>query len=131
MISNEAQNGKMAYTATELLGDLYKSVFSTTIQGRPLNVIEKATQKGFIDALIIAADRNEVTKEKKSLDNENESFNSTKIYSGLKRVSESVSIKRGTLLRIERLMKSRLTSTDEATRYHYEDMLLRIDKSLR
>lgn len=131
MISNEAQNGKMAYTATELLGELYKTVFSTTIQGRPLNVIEKATQKGFIDALIIAADRNEVSKEKKSLDNENESFNSIKLYSGLKRVSESVSIKRGTLLRIERLMKSRLTTTDEATRYHYEDMLLRIDKSLR
>lgn len=131
MIANEAQNGKAAYKATDMMDDLYKSIFAKTIQGAPLSIVEKATQKGFIDALIIAADRNEVSKEKKSLANGSISFTSDLVFSGPKRVSESVSIKRGVLLRIERLMKSRLANSDETTRYHYEDMLLRIDKSLR
>lgn len=131
MIVNETMNGKEAYTASELMDDLYKAIFAKTIQGRPLSITEKATQKGFIDALIIAADRNQVSKEKKSLTNDSVNLKSELIFSGPKRVSESISVKRGTLLRIERLMKSKVTNADEETRYHYEDMLLRIDKSLR
>lgn len=133
MIANEAQNGKLAYTASELLDDLYKAIFVKTIQGASLSIMDRATQKGFIDALIIAADSREVSKEKKSLNNNNEAtnFSSILVFSGPKRISESVSIKRGTLLKIERLMKSKLTSTDAVTRSHYEDLLLRIDKALR
>ncbi len=131
MVANEAQNGKDAYTASELIDELYKSIFAKTIQSRSLEMIEKATQKAFIDALIIAADRNEVSKEKKSLDDKSVNFKSDLIFSGPKRISEAVSIKRGILLRIERLMKSKLATANEATRYHYEDMLLRIDNSLR
>lgn len=131
MIANEAQNGKLAYTVSELLDDLYKAIFAKTIQGRSLSIMDRATQKGFIDALIIAADSKEVSKEKKSLNNDAANFSSTLVFSGPKRISESVSIKRGTLLKIERLMKSKLTSTDTVTRSHYEDLLLRIDKALR
>lgn len=129
MIANETQNGKAAYPASELLSDVYDAVFDKTIKGLSLTVAERAVQKSFIDALIIAADRGEVSKEKK-IKNEDINFDSTKIYTGPKRISEAISIKRGTMLRIERLMKSKL-ATDQATRYHYEDMLLRIDKSLR
>lgn len=131
MITNEAQNGKDAYTASELVNDLYQAIFAKTIQGASLSVIDRATQKGFIDALIIAADRNEVSKEKKSLMDNSINFSSELIFSGPKRVSDAISVKRGILLRIERLLKSKLSVADEATRYHYEDMLLRIDKSLR
>ncbi len=132
MIANEVQNGIKAYRASELMEDLYQSIFAKTVQGKPLTVIEMATQKGLIDALIIAADRNEVSKESKSLDKETiPAFSSEAIFSGPKRASEAISVKRGLLLRIERLMKAKVTGADPNTRYHYEDMLLRINKSLR
>lgn len=132
MIANEVQNGRRAYTASELMNDLYQAIFAKTTQGRPLSVMEMATQKGFIDALIIAADRNEVSKENKGLAADTATkFSSEQIFSGPKRASEAISVKRGILLRIERLMKAKLARADQASRYHYEDILLRIDKSLR
>jgi hypothetical protein len=131
MIANEVQNGEKAYTASELMDDLYKAIFAKTIRNVSLDAIEMATQKGFIDALIIAADRNEVSKEKKSLTEQSNSFSSNLIFSGPQRASEAISVKRGILLRIERLLKSKVEKAGQSTRYHYEDMLLRIDKSLR
>ena len=133
MIDDEMQNGGNAYSASEFMNDLYQAIFKKTIKGLPLNVIDMATQKGFIDALIIAADRNAASKE-----NVNNSMvmksdltpESTKIFSGPKRASDAISVKRGVLLRIRRLMKMKLLHADFASRYHYEDMVLRIDKSL-
>jgi hypothetical protein len=132
MIANEVQNGTKAYRASELMEDLYQAIFAKTLQGKPLNAVEMATQKGLIDALIIAADRNEVSKENKNLDREAQpAFSSEAIFSGPKRASEAISVKRGLLLRIERLMKAKAAGADTNSRYHYEDMLLRINKSLR
>lgn len=131
MVANEVQNGKQAYTAAELMEDLYNAIFAKTKQNSALNIVEMATQKGFIDALIIAADRNEVSKEKKAINDHPRNFSSDLLFSGPKRTSEAISVKRGILLRIERLLKSKVATADQSTRYHYEDMLLRIDKSLR
>jgi len=131
MIANEMKNGKQAYTASELMDDLYKAIFAKTIQNQTLDIMEMATQKGFIDALIVAADRNEVSKVKKGLTNNTDKFSSELIFSGPQRASEAISIKRGTLLRIEQLLKSRLKTGNQPTHYHYEDMILRIDNSLR
>lgn len=132
MIANEVQNGTKAYRASELMEDLYQAIFAKTLQGKPLNAVEMATQKGLIDALIIAADRNEVSKENKNLDRDAQpAFSSEAIFSGPKRASEAISVKRGLLLRIERLMKAKVADADTNSRYHYEDMLLRINKSLR
>lgn len=131
MVANEVQNGKQAYTASELMEDLYNAIFAKTKQSSALTIVEMATQKGFIDALIVAADRNEVSKEKKAIDDHSVNFSSDLLFSGPKRTSEAISVKRGILLRIERLLKSKLALADQSTRYHYEDMLLRIDKSLR
>nr|WP_320059075.1 zinc-dependent metalloprotease [uncultured Bacteroides sp.] len=131
MVANEVQNGKQAYTASELMEDLYNAIFAKTKQSSALSIVEMATQKGFIDALIVAADRNEVSKEKKAIDDHSVNFSSDLLFSGPKRTSEAISVKRGILLRIERLLKSKLALADQSTRYHYEDMLLRIDKSLR
>ena len=96
-----------------------------------VNGIRSATQKGFIDALIVAADRNEVSKEKKTLNDNPARFSSNLIFSGPQRVSEAISIKRGILLRIEQLLKTRVVTAEQSSRFHYQDMLLRIDKSLR
>jgi len=130
-VANEVQNGKQAYAASELLDDLYKAIFAKTRLNSPLSVMEMATQKGFIDALIVAADRNEVSKEKKTLNDNPTGFSSNLIFSGPQRVSEAISIKRGILLRIEQLLKTKVATAEQSSRYHYQDMLLRIDKSLR
>lgn len=130
MVSNEAQNGEQAYKASALLSDLFKSLFAKTKHRKSLSVVERATQKAFIDALIIAVDRSAVSKEKKTL-NESKNFATELIFSGPKRISEAISLKRGILLEIEKLLKRRKNNGDRATRYHYEDLLLRIDQSLR
>lgn len=130
MIANEIENGKNAYTATALLDDLHNGIFSKTIKTLPLTIQERATQKAFVDALIIATDRAEISKEKKSWQADN-AIASTLIFSGPKRASEAISIKRGELLRIQKLLTERKNSTDTATRYHYEDILLRIKYALK
>ena len=43
---------------------------------------------------------------------------------------DAISVKRGELLRIKKLLQSRLGTSDTATRYHYEDMILRINTAL-
>lgn len=51
--------------------------------------------------------------------------------SQLNRISDAISVKRGELLRIKDLLQSRLgTSADVATKYHYKDMILRINTAL-
>ena len=47
--------------------------------------------------------------------------------SQLNRISD---VKRGELLRIKKLLQNRLGTSDTATRYHYEDMILRINTAL-
>ncbi|MDO5607214.1 MAG: zinc-dependent metalloprotease [Capnocytophaga sp.] len=129
MTANELENGAKAYTALEMLNDLYRGIFANTLKNKPLTIEERATQKAFVDALIIAADRAEISKEKKSLD-ESKNFASTPIFSGPKRISEAVSLKRGILLKIQKELKSKKNTKDTETRYHYDDILLRIRYAL-
>ena len=46
------------------------------------------------------------------------------------RVSESVSVKRGELLKVLKLVESRRSTGDEATRNHYEDLIVRVKEAL-
>lgn len=46
------------------------------------------------------------------------------------RVSDAISVKRGELTRVLKLLKQRATSGDAATRYHYEDIIMRINTAL-
>ena len=48
----------------------------------------------------------------------------------LNRISDAISVKRGELLRIKKLLQNRLGTSDTAARYHYEDMILRINTAL-
>ncbi|MDQ2177878.1 zinc-dependent metalloprotease [Marinifilum sp. D714] len=51
-------------------------------------------------------------------------------YATSNRVSDVVSVKRGELMRIRDLLRNRLTIYDEATKFHYQDLLLRIEEAL-
>jgi hypothetical protein len=51
-------------------------------------------------------------------------------YGTSNRVSDDASVKRGELLRIRALLKKRLKWGNDATRFHYQDLLLRIEEAL-
>lgn len=52
-------------------------------------------------------------------------------YGGqVNRISDAISVKRGELLRIKKLLESRRNTSDTAARYHYDDMILRINTAL-
>jgi len=51
-------------------------------------------------------------------------------YATSGRVSDVVSVKRGELMRIRDLLRNRETIYDEATKFHYQDLLLRIEEAL-
>ena len=48
----------------------------------------------------------------------------------INRVSDAISVKRGELLRIKDLLQNRLNTQDIATKYHYRDLILRINTAL-
>ncbi|PKQ63808.1 metalloprotease [Labilibaculum filiforme] len=51
-------------------------------------------------------------------------------YATMNRVSDDVSVKRGEMLRIKDLLTNRLKIADEATRFHYQDLILRIEEAM-
>ena len=158
MLENERINGFRAYKATDLMNDLYKGIFKNTIRNKKLDVYERASQKGLVDALLIAVNRGSIKIDKRRLHNHNHanscscSSHSNRmpmlcdyhkryvsktdnhivgrnlIHAGAKRVGDDVSLKRGTLFKIKKLLKSRLKVKDDLTRYHYMDLISRIDK---
>ena len=156
MLENEAVNGKKAFTAVELMDGLHRSIFATTERGALPDVMTRALQKNFVDALITAAAESEGVKiNKKLMDNHflldnqiplcscdehaHRTLDSDRMGarrelnfygSQLNRISDAISVKRGELLRIKDLLQSRLGTSDVATKYHYKDMILRINTAL-
>lgn len=153
MLENEHRNGKDAFTAVELTDMLYKGMFKPTINGAVPNVRERLQQKNYVDALIIAACEKEGLKDgilltetymsmhnsltpdlcchnhalgEQTCGSRKVNFSSTQAN----RVSDAISIKRGELMRIRALLKSRSNISDRTARYHYQDMLMRINSAL-
>ena len=61
---------KKAFTAVELMDGLHRSIFATTERGALPDVMTRALQKNFVDALITAAAESEGVKiNKKLMDN--------------------------------------------------------------
>ena len=157
MIENESVNGKKAFTVVELMDGLHKNIFGITERGGIPNVMERSLQKNFLDALLTAAAEPEAVKINKKIANEHFLLDHTTPFcscyaaeqralrqedrmgaprvlnfygSQLNRISDAISVKRGELLRIKKLLQNRLGTSDTATRYHYEDMILRINTAL-
>ncbi len=158
MYQNEWENGDQAFTAVEMMDMVHQSLFRKTIAGQKLNVMERSLQKSLLDALITAAAESEGVKINKSLVEEEEGNAGLSGLSGLfglsgcysdsgsldssaprtlditmkqvSRTSDAISLKRGELLRILRLCKSKANTGDTATQMHYDDMALRIQTAL-
>ncbi|MFA6834026.1 MAG: zinc-dependent metalloprotease, partial [Bacteroidaceae bacterium] len=156
MLENESINKKKAFTAVDLMDMLHKGIFKTTEQGQLPDVMTRNLQKGFVDALITAAAEAEGVKINNKLTNYHflfdnqlpacscdeiayKSYNNSKMGAGrtldfygsqLNRISDAISVKRGELLRIKKLLERRVNTTDIATQYHYQDLILRINTAL-
>lgn len=156
MLENELKNGKKAFTVVEMMDKIHNSIFATTIKGGTPDVMERNLQKGFLDALITAAAESEGVKINKQLTATSGNpylFHHTpwcshdefaieqaermgarrelSFYGGqVNRISDAISVKRGELLRIKKLLESRRNTSDTAARYHYDDMILRINTAL-
>lgn len=137
MSENEALNGKNAFTPVDLIDMLHRHVFATTLSGKNPDVLQRGLQKSFVDVLITAGNESESVKINKKL---TDRTLASDLSSGQRRVeftssqvtrnSDALSVKRGELLRIRTLLKSRRASAPLAVQMHYDDIILRINTAL-
>lgn len=134
-------------TTLELFNDLRGFIFGKTQKGQNLSIAERMTQKNYIDALIIDVQNLYEKTEKKSLsmpmicdfahhNHHHEELNLddknlTLYFEGMKRLSEVGSIKRAELIKVRDLIKIAKNTGSQATKDHYTDILIRIDKALK
>ncbi|SNU05711.1 protein of unknown function [Prevotellaceae bacterium MN60] len=136
MYQNEWSNGSKAFSAVDMMQMLHQHIFGKTIAGKSLNVMERSLQKSLVDALMTAAAEQEAMKLTKSLCGEERSLDDSgrriidMTTNQISRTSDALSVKRGELLRIMKLLKSRRASGDLSTQMHYEDVILRIQTAL-
>ena len=144
MYQNEWTNGDKAFSPVDMMQMLHNHIFRKTIAGQKVDVMERSLQKSFVDALITAAAEQEGIKiNSKKLIGETglcylddfELSNSrsrtiSMTNSQISRTSDALSVKRGELIRIMNLMKSRRNIGDLSTQMHYDDVILRIQTAL-
>ena len=147
MFANEQANGKNAFTAYDMMDLLHKHIFAKTLAGQSPDIQERSLQKNFVDALITAAAESEGVKiNKKIYDTpaiiddpqfawqcQSLSTASRTIDMGgtqFTRVSDAISVKRGELVRILKLLQAKRNTGDNATRMHYADVIMRIQAAL-
>lgn len=142
----QTEGSEKIMTVSELFDDLRKFIFDKSLKNRSLTIAERMTQKNYVDALIIDVGRiYEKTEkgifgkmpmicdyahhnlgDKHSIDEQK----LTLYFSGMKRLSEVGSAKRAELIKVKKIILVAKNTADEATRNHYEDMLIRLNRAL-
>ncbi|MFH7001982.1 zinc-dependent metalloprotease [Flavobacterium bizetiae] len=132
------------FTVTQLFKALHQNIFAPTIQNKSLTIMERMTQKNYVDVLIVSTNKLfEKTDAKKIIQLEetlsmphlcdylDESKMARNInQSSLKRVSEVTSDKKGELNQVLQLLKTKRNIGNQETRNHYFDLIQRIEKAL-
>lgn len=124
MIENETLNGNKAYSVLEMMDDLRNGVWTETIRSQRVDTYRRNLQRAHIEGLELL-----MTREQTPMPAGASSFMA---YTPIK-VSQSDirPIARGELKRLEGLIRRALPATqDTMTRYHYEELLARIDQIL-
>ena len=142
----QTEGNEKIMTVAELFDDLRKFIFDKSLKNRSLTIAERMTQKNYVDALIIDVGRiyektekgifgkmpmicdyaQHNLEDKHSIDEQN----LTMYFSGMKRLSEVSSAKRAELIKVKKIILVAKNTGDEATKNHYEDMLIRLNKAL-
>lgn len=133
------------FTVTELFSTMRKSIFASTTQSKSLTILERMTQKNYVDVLIVSTNKLfEKTDAKKSIwldinlnmpqlcNHLHDSKMARNInQSSLKRVSEVTSDKKGELNQILQIIKLKKNTGNQETKNHYLDLIQRIEKALQ
>lgn len=157
MLENEYKNGRKAFTAYDMMDMLHNHIFSKTKKKRKLDVMQRSLQKSFVDALITAASEDQGLKLNKNISDMYETHpmlddshnrciccEESMIERGLSsaprtikmsssqidRTSDAISVKRGELMKVLKLLKKRSKIKNKATKMHYEDLISRIQDAL-
>ena len=147
------EDKEKVFTVATLLNDVRNSVFAQTLKGRQLSITDRMLQQNYVDVLLVSTDKmlDKVTKKSlqpaalmnlpqtcdlgldKGLEKmDNPTITLRNIYvTSMSRTSDVASAKRGELLRIVALLEKHKNNGDQATKSHYEDLILRIRQSLR
>jgi len=113
MISNEQMNGTSAYSAIELMDDLRKGIFNELYIGKKTDAYRRNLQRSYVDAA------SAYLQKLKGEDNE----------AVLK--SDIIALMRGEMERLKRDINTRRNNNNDAlTRYHWNDLVARIDAGL-
>jgi hypothetical protein len=147
MTENELyqRNGtkEKVFTVNELFKKLHQQIFAPTILNKSLTILERMTQKNYVDILIVSTNKIfEKTEPKKKVDlqtlsmpqlctymQDGEMIRNINQYS-LKRITEVTSDKKGELGKVLQLLKSKKNTGDQSTQNHYTDLIQRIEKAL-
>jgi hypothetical protein len=138
------ESKEKVFTVTELFRKVHQTVFAPTIQNKSLSILERMTQKNYVDVLIVSTNKLfEKTDAKKSLQfQENLNMPALCVHldhqkmarninqSSLKRVTEVTSDKKGELYKVLQLLRVRKNFGNQETKNHYSDLIQRIEKSL-
>ncbi|WP_010249691.1 zinc-dependent metalloprotease [Myroides injenensis] len=143
VIAVETNNVKK-FTINDLFTMLNGEIFAATRKGKSLSILQRMTQKNYVDALIIDVNKLFEKTSKKSLlmtthnlqlptlcNHIEEDNNLRNIsFTVMKRVSEVTSYKKGELMNIKTLLTKKKNTGDAATKAHYVDIINRIDEAL-
>ncbi len=133
------------FTVTQLFSTIRQDIFAPTIQNKSLTILNRMTQKNYVDVLIVTTNKLfEKTDAKKSIQL-HENLNMPQLcnhlqdsrmarninQSSLKRVTEVTSDKKGELNQILQLLKSKRNTGNQETKNHYLDLIQRIEQVVK
>ncbi|WDF66688.1 zinc-dependent metalloprotease [Flavobacterium sp. KACC 22763] len=132
------------FTVNDLFKKIHQNVFAGTIANKSLSILERMTQKNYVDVLIISTNKLfEKTEAKKSIEIQqtlsmphlcnylNDAHTARNINNAfLSRVAEVTSDKKGELTKVLQLLKTKKNTGDQSTQNHYRDLIQRIEKAL-
>lgn len=131
-------NNEKRFSVDELFDELRKHIFFEVKNKKSLNVLERMTQKNYVDVLIVSTQKIfEKTAKKSILQTENHHWCGHSLqevsaqninFDSLKRVSEVSSVKRGELQKVLKILQKQ--KGDASTQAHYQDLILRIKQEL-
>ena len=114
MVENTQINGASAYSPLEMLSDLRKGIFSELYSSQKVDAYRRNLQRSYIDA---AAGYVQKLNEKKEDEIQK---------------SDIIALMRGEMERLKRDINARKSGVnDQLTRYHWNDLLARIDAGLK
>jgi hypothetical protein len=139
---NEAK--EKVFTVNELFTKIHQQIFAATLLNKSLSILERMTQKNYVDVLIVSTNKLfEKTYPKKGIDLQqtlsmpnlcNYLYDEEMVrninQSSLKRVTEITSDKKGELFKVHQLIKAKKNTGNQSTQNHYIDLIQRIEKAL-